>query len=167
MEQRRLGSRVQGPEYVKGSCERHHLPWTDWPGSGRTSDAGTLSTGLGIAAAVLLLIVGTVAARGQDEQESDLNDYLSEVRPHLALAGWTDMNLLNAGNDICDALDASQGDVRALIPDLISASKSAGYSDAEAQQVTNDWVFIVDAAIHLLCPEWTASYNEQYPRMPS
>ena len=105
---------------------------------------------------LVLVVVGALIDRGQPERrEADTDAYLRDVRPHLSIAGWTDLQLLDQARAVCDILNRSDGDTSQVIQYAITVSKSAGLSDAELPKVQNDWTFITFEAVHEFCPEWS------------
>ena len=118
--------------------------------------------------ALLVMPVGALlqSSDQDDPTETDPEPFLADVRPHLAVTEWTDVQLFNIGTEVCSDLDRSDGDVRALLPELIQDWKHAGYTDDDLPIVANDSALIINAAIHHLCPGWTDSYEEQFAPTP-
>lgn len=133
-----------------------------------------IALGLGVVLVLVFLVLGALDARSGQNRDRDVgalqqdsDEYLSAVRPHLAISGWTDLQLLGAGQDLCTELDKTNGDVRALFPLVRDLSTASGYdTPAEAAAAQNDYTFIIDASIKWLCPQWAQAYMEQFPTAP-
>lgn len=125
---------------------------------------------LALAVAVPLLKVGVDAYRdGRDYEKAsaalqaalqpDPDEYLRRVRTHVRQQ-QTDDQLLHTGTAVCDELDRSEGDVRALAADI----GAGGPSDPDAFAVySHDMNVITDTSIKWLCPRWIDAYLDEFP----